>query len=511
MELPAFARRLYAKLPRRVQQWAMAIRVALPARLTIAHKLALVLTLLITSGMVLLGLVITNNQTRLLENQMNDFAKTVVHQLSESSKELILSDDTLSLMVLISSLSASHNTMGVVVYNEGGKVLASSGMTPPHDIIGLYRAAKKIDHSDYSVEWTSNDEEGQNLEVVSFIAPITFQKLIIGHSLVTFSKASLSEAITETVKAIIGATIFMILLGIVTAYYIGQRLSQPIYSLMDASKAIDAGNYDFRITEKRNDEIGYLIDSFNNMATGLLQKSQVENAFSRFVSNKVAKQIMNNLEHVQLGGKHVNATAVFADIVGFTSLSEKMSPAEVATLLNEYFSYITTITRLYHGTIDKFMGDCAMLIFGAPDNDPDHKFNAISCAVMIQRLVNTLNIERAIDKQPAIQFRIGINCGPMLAGNMGSNEHMQYTVVGDAVNLASRLHTVAEAGQIVISEALVKDPDVQWRIHAHRHEAIKLRGITEPVTTYVVTDVKHDYSKTIDSQISEIISHQIVA
>lgn len=511
MDLSKLALNCYAKLPPRLRRGFTTIRLALPERLTIAHKLALILTLLIASGMVLLGLVIINNQTRLLEDQMNDFAKTVVHQLSESSKELILSDDTLSLMVLISSLSTSHNTMGVVVYNEGGKVLASSGMTPPHDIIGLYRAAKKIDHTDYSVEWTSNNESGENLEVVSFIAPITFQKLIIGHSLVTFSKASLSQAISETINAIVGATIFMILLGIITAYFIGRRLSQPIYSLMDASKAIDAGNYDFRISEKRNDEIGYLIDSFNNMANGLLQKSQVENAFSRFVSNKVAKQIMNNLDHVQLGGKHVNATAVFADIVGFTSISEEKSPAEVASMLNEYFSYITTICRLYHGTIDKFMGDCAMLIFGAPDEDSDHKFNAITCAVMIQRLAHTLNIERAIDGQPPIQFRIGINSGPMLAGNMGSNEHMQYTVVGDTVNLASRLHTVAKAGQIVVTDDLVKDPDVQWRIQAHRHEAIKLRGISNPVTTYVVTDVKHDYSKTIDSQVSEIIAHQIVA
>ncbi|MDH5180089.1 MAG: HAMP domain-containing protein [Gammaproteobacteria bacterium] len=483
----------------------------LPARVTIAHKLAFILTILIASGMVLLGLVIHNSQKRLLDNQMNDFAKTVVHQLSESSKELILSDDTLSLMVLISSLTANQNTLGVVIYNESGKVLASSGMTPPNDILGLYRTAKKIDQTNFSVEWRNTDESGANIEVISYIAPVTFQNLYIGHSLVTFSKASLGQAASATIQAIVLATVFMILLGIITAYFIGQRLSQPIYSLMDASKAIDAGNYDFRINEKRNDEIGYLIDSFNNMANGLLQKSQVENAFSRFVSSKVAKQIMNNLDQVQLGGKHVNATAVFADIVGFTAISEKLPPANVAALLNEYFSYITTVCRLYHGTIDKFMGDCAMLIFGAPDEDPDHKFNAISCAVMIQRLVHTLNIERAIDGQMPIHFRIGINSGPMLAGNMGSNEHMQYTVVGDTVNLASRLHTVAEPGQIVISDELVKDPDVQWRIIAHRHQSIKLRGISNPVTTYVVTDVKHDYSKTIDSQVSEIIAHQIVA
>lgn len=384
-------------------------------------------------------------------------------------------------------------------------------MTPSNDILSLYRSAEQLDKTDYSIEWLSNDEQGKKLKVMSFIVPITFQKLIIGHALVTFSKATLHESIMQTIQAIVVATLLMIMLGVISAYYLGKRLTQPINDLMDASKAISAGNYDYRLHEKRNDEIGYLMSSFNTMANGLLEKSQVENAFSRFVSPKVAKQIMQNLDQVQLGGKHVNATAVFADIVGFTSIAEKLPPAEVANLLNEYFSYISMITRLYHGTIDKFMGDCAMMIFGAPEEDKDHKINAITCAVMIQRLVEVLNKERIIDGQIPIHFRIGINSGMMLAGNMGSNERMQYTVVGDAVNLASRLQTVAEKDQIVVADNLVKDPDVQWQVIAHRHKYIQLRGISNPVTTYLVTDVKHDYSQTIDAQLSEIISHKIVA
>lgn len=487
------------------------LRAHLPAQFTIAHKLALVLILLVSSSMVLLGLVVTKNQTQLLRGQMDDFGKTVVNQLAESSKELILSEDTLSLMVLIGSLTTNHNTLGTVVYNEGGKVIAASGMTPSNDILALYRSAKQIAPDDYTIEWLSNDEQGNKLQVISFMVPITFQKLIIGHALVTFSKASQNKAIIQTIQAIAVTTLLMMVLGIIIAYYLGKRLTRPINDLMDASKAINAGNYDFRINEKRSDEIGYLMGAFNTMANGLLEKSQVENAFSRFVSPNVAKQIMQNLDHIQLGGKHVNATAVFADMVGFTSIAEKMPPAEVANLLNEYFSYISMITRMYHGTIDKFMGDCAMLIFGAPEEDKDHKLNAITCAVMIQRLTEILNKERIIDGQVPIHFRIGINSGVMLAGNMGSNERMQYTVVGDAVNIASRLQSVAEKDQIIVTDTLVKDPDVQWHIVAHRCKSIQLRGISKPVTTYTVTDVKHDYRQTIDVQLSEIIAHKIVA
>ena len=244
------------------------------------------------------------------------------------------------------------------------------------------------------------------------------------------------------------------------------------------------------------------------MASGLLEKNQVENAFSRFVSPKVAKQIMNNLDKVSLGGKRVEATALFADIVGFTSLSEKLPAEEIASLLNEYFGYISTASQLYHGTIDKYMGDCAMIVFGAPEEDEEHRFNAVSCGILIQRIIERLNVERVSEGKEPIYFRIGLNSGEMLAGNMGSDDRMQYTVVGEAVNLAARLHSVAERGQLIVTDYLVKDRDVQWRVIAHRHGSIRLRGIAEPVTTYVLTDVKPAYSKLIDTQVDEILARK---
>lgn len=487
----------------------------------IAYKLAIIITMLISSGMILLGLVIVSNQTQLLRGQMTDFGQTVAGQLANSSKELILSDDILSIMVSVKNLGNHKGILGAVVYSETGKKLATLGVFPTQDIIQLYTLSKNNQQKGYSFEWqaqaNSTDKQEQvpshsePLEVISFITPIRFQNLIAGHALVTFSKASLSQSLTETVNAIIAATIFMIILGIFTAYALGQRLSRPIHNLLDASKAIDNGDYSYRIKEHRNDEIGSLIDGFNNMANGLLEKSQVENAFSRFVSTNVAKQIMDNLDGIKLGGQHVHATALFADIVGFTSLSEKLPPREVATLLNDYFTYISMACELYKGTIDKYMGDCAMIVFGVPEEDPDHQFHAISCAIMIQRLIARLNTVREEQGKHAVHFRIGINSGEMLAGNMGSHDRMQYTVVGEAVNLASRLHTAAEQGQIVITDALVKSPEIQWRVIAHQHKSIELRGVSEPVTTYIVTDIKSPYTEVIDHHINTILAKKSVA
>jgi len=168
-------------------------------------------------------------------------------------------------------------------------------------------------------------------------------------------------------------------------------------------------------------------------------------------------------------------------------------------------------SELYRGTIDKYMGDCAMVVFGVPDADSDHKFNALACAVMIQKLVARINAIRVREGKTAIHFRIGVNSGTMLAGNMGSNERMQYTVVGETVNLASRLHTVADKDQIVITEHLYHDKDIKWRLTAQRHESIKLRGIATPVSTYIVNDVSDSYRATMEAQIDHILAEKVVA
>ncbi len=480
------------------------------ARAPITFKLSLIIALLITATMAMLGLFLINNQSHLLRSQIQEFGSTVVNQLADSSRELVLSDDLLSLMVLVSNLGKNENILGVEVYSDRGTTLASSGAIPAQDILQQYNQAVATPQGYYTREWQLSSAGGEQ-EVISFISPIRFQKLIVGHALVTFSKSALTYALHKTIQVIIGASLFMLFLSVVAAFLISRRISKPIHYLMDASKALESGDLNYRIAEQRYDEIGYLIGAFNKMAGTMLEKNQVEQAFSRFVSPKVARQIMDNLDHIQLGGKHVMATALFADIVGFTSMSEKQPPTEVAAMLNEYYSYIEMASRLYHGTIDKYMGDCAMIVFGVPENDPEHRFNAVACAVMIQRLIARINVQRAAMGKPMVNFRIGINSGEMLAGNLGSLERMQYSVVGDAVNLASRLQNAAESGQILVTDNFVKDPEVQWRIVANRHLSIMLRGFADPVTTYIITDLQYPYHESIDRQIDEILTNRIVA
>lgn len=301
----------------------------------------------------MLGLVIVNNQTNLLQKQMNHFADTVVKQLADNSKELVMSDDMLSLMVVTSNLGTQDNILGTVIYSDDGKILASSGVIPSDEIYRLYnRAEENSDKKDqFQLQWKSNTANGRSVTATSYITPIKFQNIVAGHALITFSTTEIEQTILEMIQAIVAATIIMILLGIFVSLHMGRRISKPLHTLMDASREISNGNYQYQIKERRNDELGHLTTALNRMADGLLEKTQVENAFSRYVSKNIAKEIMGNLEHIQLGGTHVEGSVIFADIVGFTELSENHSAETISSMLNDYFSYISLASKMYQAQL----------------------------------------------------------------------------------------------------------------------------------------------------------------
>ncbi|QKT04576.1 HAMP domain-containing protein [Ectothiorhodospiraceae bacterium 2226] len=477
-------------------------RRCVPKHFPIAYKLALAIMLMLTVGMVLLGLVITSNQTQLLRAQASDFGYTVAAQVAESAKEPLLAGDQLALEVLVANLASNGTIMGAAIFDEDGSVLARLGIIPPPQQSSLRDLGEPR-----TVEWRWEGQ--QALDMVSFAVPVRFQGVQAGHVIVTFSASFMNQAMHDAIRAISAALVLMLVFGVIMAVLVGRRLSRPIHELMEVSRAIGKGEYNFPVKERRNDELGALTEALGQMASGLLQKTQVEQAFSRYLSPNVAQEILSHLDQVELGGRDVRATVLFADIVGFTSMSEKMPPDEVAAMLNEYFSYIAEAARLYNGNIDKYMGDCAMLVFGVPNEDEEHVFNAVACAVMIQRLVARLNAEREKQGLDQARFRLGINTGNVLAGNMGSREHMQYTVVGDSVNLAARLYGIATPGGIVIGDSVYHDPLVQSRVLARRYRSIRLRGKSLPVDTYVVKDLAGSYRRTMDHQLEDLLAARL--
>lgn len=479
-----------------------------PRYIPIAYKLALILTLLISAGMTLLGLIIVSNQTYVLNKQINSFGESAANQLGESAKELILSDDSLGLMMVTKNFGNNTKIMGSAIYSEKGELLTVSGKIPRPEILRSYVTMTHPGSKSHRVEWQDINSRAKGGGTVTFISHVYFNNIIIGHALVTFSQEFMKEALQQTIQTITMVTIFMIVLSIIIAFVTSKRFSKPISTLMTATVAIGDGMFPAPIAEDRNDEIGVLCKEFNKMNVNLQEKTKVENAFSRFMSNNVAQHILSNPHHIELGGKSVEGTVLFADIVGFTSFSENLPANEVLDMLNEYFTYISTISSLFNGTIDKYMGDCAMIIFGVPESDSNHKLNALCCAVMIQNLMAQLNKKAPGRGKSTIHFRIGINSGTMVAGNMGSVNKMQYTVVGDTVNLASRLQSEATKDQIIIPAKLAHDENIVGKIIATKRQNIQLRGIQDKVSTYNVEGLTPALKAKIDNKIINMLRLQ---
>lgn len=168
-------------------------------------------------------------------------------------------------------------------------------------------------------------------------------------------------------------------------------------------------------------------------------KEKIKTAMGKYISEDIMQNVVKNIDELKLGGKKANVTVLFADIRGFTSMSEKLSADEVSVILNEYFTEIEPIVTRYNGVINKFIGDAVMAIFGAPIEDENHPKNAVRCACDMLAKVIELQEKWLNEGKPKIEIGIGINTGEAFVGNIGSEKRMEYTVIGDMVNLASRI------------------------------------------------------------------------
>lgn len=240
---------------------------------------------------------------------------------------------------------------------------------------------------------------------------------------------------------------------------LGRRLAAPIKSVANAAAVISKGDFEVRVAVNSNDEIGQMAGAFNQMASDLvtyenqiIDETRIRNDLSRYLSVELVDGIVQKKLEMKLGGERREATMMFADVVGFTSLAEQKDPEFVVSILNELFTLVTEIVFRHGGIIDKFIGDAVMAVFGVPTENADHAKNALLAAEEIQRWMEVGNAKWKNDLGRELQMSIGINSGTVVAGNIGSEKRMEYTVIGDSVNIAARLESLAQPGQILVSE-----------------------------------------------------------
>jgi class 3 adenylate cyclase len=264
--------------------------------------------------------------------------------------------------------------------------------------------------------------------------------------------------------------------ALIIGLFLSQGLSVHLRELVRATGEIGRGNLSVRVRVRSRDEIGELAASFNSMAEGLAQKERYRTVLNQVADEKIAKQLVSG--EITLGGEVRQASVLFCDIRGFTALTENMPPAEVIEMLNEHMTALAKIVKQHNGVLDKFVGDLLMAIFGAPVSHDSDVLDTAHCALGLLRERERLNQT----SRHKLRMGIGLATGRVVAGGMGSVERFHYTVLGERVNLASRLCDVAGPSEILIDQTTFDLLD--GRLLAEPMSPVTLKGFAAPVPVW---------------------------
>jgi len=217
----------------------------------------------------------------------------------------------------------------------------------------------------------------------------------------------------------------------------------------------------------------------------------IRSVLGRYLTDQVAEQLLEHPEGLKLGGESRSVSVLMSDLRGFTPMSEKSSPEQVVSLLNRYLAHMTPVIEKYQGTIDEFIGDAILAIFGAPVACSDHAQKAVACALDMQRAMDVFNAESRALGVPEMQMGIAVNTGEVVVGNIGSASRMKYGVVGSAVNMTARIQSFTLGRQVLISEASLKELGGLARVDGHLR--VKVKGVENPVCIYDVGALGGEY------------------
>ncbi|MGH7789863.1 MAG: adenylate/guanylate cyclase domain-containing protein [Candidatus Binatia bacterium] len=255
-------------------------------------------------------------------------------------------------------------------------------------------------------------------------------------------------------------------------------IAAPVQILVAAMRRVLTGDFGQRLRVGREDEIGFLASSFNEMVAGLAEREHIKETFGRFVSRDVAAAVLSGLP---LKGERREVTILFQDVRGFTTVAERTEPTELVRLVNQLFTVMVAAVEAEGGIIRQFTGDGVMALFGAPVLHEDDPARAARAAVDMMQRLPALNRQLASDGLPEIRIGIGIHTGIVIAGQMGPDQRSEYSVVGDAPNLASRIEGLTKEMQTQILVSAVTAGRLGPEFDLGRRAVLAVKGKEQPV------------------------------
>lgn len=407
-----------------------------------------------------------------------------------ASEDPLLTNDDLT---LFSTLKGVIDNRGVIY----GMVVDKEGTIRAHNNISLSGKSHKEPYGasifQSGKDYIINSYMGKSEKIYDISVPI-FSKGAreeIGRVHLGLSEKMAKETVEKVNRYIIYLSAIGLFFGGVGAFLLATVMVKPIKLLVSGVRAIGEGKFHQKIDITRRDEIGELTNAFNDMAKGLEEREFIRNTFHKFVDKGIVEELLKNPDKVKVGGDRKKVSVLFTDIRGFTPMSESMSPEDVVALLNRHFSSMLPIIKNNGGVLDKFIGDAMMVTFGTPFSKDDDALRAVKTGLMMRDMRMALNEERKKEGKGAVHIGIGINTGYVVAGNIGSEERMEYTVLGDAVNIASRIEGLSREEDVIITEDTYREI-MDSIIVSHDKEEVSLKGKSQPVTIYRVVGIKEN-------------------
>jgi adenylate cyclase len=453
-------------------------------RIPIRVKLSIAITFIIWLTILILSFVILARQRDQLYLQTVKMGQVSLNYFENNARIPLLNDDILRLNTLIKEAASVEGILYAMIVDRQQVIKAHTDHGKIGTTLQPFEEAKEV-RRDQNIDYF-NYTLPSGTHVLNLSKTILFKDKQLGVVHVGISLDFIKNLIRKETVSILVMSLFIVLLGISIAVLLGIGFSRPISKLVLATKEIGKGNFQYRIDMIRRDEFGDLAAAFNFMAGELFKKLLIQKSFGRYVSPEVLDMILSNPEDSWLKGTRSEASILFTDVREFTAYSETTNPEEVVEALNEYFGIATQYILEYGGYVDKFIGDAVLGVFGVPVPHTDHAERAVKAAVAMQK---ELQQRASQNKNPLLsRIGIGMNTGVVVSGNLGSQVKMEYTVIGDSVNIASRLNDIAGPGEIIISKdlyRLTKD-----MVFVHPLPPQKIKGKSELVEAFRVLSIK---------------------
>ena len=389
----------------------------------------------------------------------------------------------------LSTLAATIETdvlAGITFYTADGQPLATTVgdyWSMPMTIDQLPEPPQQADNQQYV-----RDLQVDGVDYTQLLTPFVLNNgQPVGLLGVSLRQSDLATPLDSTRNALIVLSTVMTTATLLIGVLLARSIASPVTAIAQAAAEVAKGNLEVQVDIAREDEIGFMGQRFNEMVAQLGQRHYVEELLGRYVGKNIAQELLGG--HVDLGGQRIWATVLFSDIRDFTTFTESKDLNSLMDELNEYYEEMQDVINLYGGTINKFGGDSILALFGAPTAQADHAQQSINAAVAMMQRLGHLNQRRGDRGLAPFNIGIGICTGEMVAGNLGSTERREYTVLGDTVNTASRLSDLNKETpfhSIFVSETVMQAANDFQGWQADNMGPIFVKGKIEPVTVFAL-------------------------